>query len=83
VRTIIKDAIVERFRQLCEEEYRISYTQLARLAGVSPSTVYSMLEPERRHVSVVTIKKLCDGLELSIIEFFDCDIFRDLPQEIE
>gem|GEM_PF-62429 len=82
VRTIIKGAIVERFRQLCKE-HGISYTQLARLAGVSPSTVYSMLEPERRDVSVATVKKLCDGLELSIIEFFDCDIFRDLPPEIE
>ena len=78
----MKDAIVERFRQLCKER-GIAYTHLARLAGVSPSTVYSMLQPERRDVSAVTVKKLCDGLELSIIEFFNCDIFRNLPQEIK
>jgi len=42
-----------------------------------------MLKPGRKDVGVVTVKKLCDGLELSIIEFYDCDIFRDLPPEIE
>ena len=81
VRAIIKDAIVERFVQLCKER-SISYTQLARLAGVSPSTVYSMLEPERRDVSAITVKKLCDGLELCIADFYDCAIFRNLPPEI-
>ena len=79
---MIKDVIVERFKQLCA--YRgISYTQLARLAGVTPSTVYSMLQPERRDVSAVTVKKLCDGLEMCIIEFYDCEMFRDLMPEIE
>ena len=79
---MIKDAIAERFRQLCGER-EISFTQLARLAGVTPSTVYSMLQPERRDVSVVTIKKLCDGLEINIIDFFDCDLFRNLMPEVE
>ena len=49
----IKDAIVERFRQLCAER-NISYTELARLSGVTPSTVYSMLESKRRDISAVT-----------------------------
>ena len=79
---MIKDAITERFRQLCAER-DISYTELARLAGVTPSTVYSMLQPERKDVSAVTVKKLCDGLELCIIDFFNCDLFRNLPPEIE
>lgn len=78
----VKDAIVERFQQLCAER-GISYTELARLAGVTPSTVYSMLQPERRDISAVTIKKLCDGLDISIADFFDNDIFRNLPPEIE
>lgn len=78
----IKDAIAERFRQLCTER-DISYTELARLSGVTPSTVYSMLQPERRDVSVVTVKKLCNGLDMCIIDFYDCDLFRNLPPEIE
>ena len=79
---MIKDAVVERFKQICAER-KISFTQLARLAGVTPSTVYSMMQPERRDVSVVTVKKLCDGLEMCIIEFYDCDCFRNLLPEIE
>ena len=78
----IKDAIAERFRQLCAER-NISYTQLARLAGVTPSTVYSMLQQERRDMSVTTVKKLCDGLELCITDFFDDDLFRTLLPEVE
>ena len=78
----IKDAIAERFQQLCTER-GISYMQLARLAGVTPSTVYSMLQLERRDVSAVTVKKLCDGLDLCIIDFYNCDLFRNLSPEIE
>jgi len=78
----IKDAVTERFRQLCVER-DISFTELARLAGVTPSTVYSMLQPERRDVSVLTVKKLCDGLDLCISDFFDNELFRNLPQEIK
>jgi len=75
----VKDAIAERFKQICTER-NISFTELAR---VTPSTVYSMLEPERRDVSAVTVKKLCDGLDLYIADFYDCDLFRNLPPEIE
>jgi len=82
VGAIILGAVTKRFQELCQER-DISHTELARLAGVTPSTVYSMLKLGRKDVGIVTIKKLCDGLELSIIEFFDCDIFRDLPPEIE
>ena len=82
VRAIILAAVAERFRQLCRER-DISYTELARLAGVTPSTVYSMLKPSRKDVGVVTVKILCDGLELSMIDFFDCELFRDLLPEIE
>lgn len=79
---MIKDAIVERFKQLCADQ-GISYTELARRAGVTPSTVYSMVNPARRDVSAITIKKLCDGLDLSMTDFFDDALFDHLPQEIE
>ena len=78
----IKDAIVKRFEQLCAEK-EIKYTQLATNAGVTPSTIYSMRDPKRRDVSINTVKKLCDGLTISIIDFFDDDLFRNITQEIE
>lgn len=79
---MIKDATVERFKQLCDER-SITLTYLATQAGVTPSTVHTMVKSKRRHISIVTIKKLCDGLDISIADFFDCDLFRSLPPEIE
>ncbi len=78
----IKDAIVKRFREICKER-NIKTNELANLSGVTPSTAYSMLDENRRDVSVVTVKKFCDGLDISIREFFDSEIFDDLEQEIK
>ena len=77
----VKEAVVQRFLQLCRVR-GIRPNQLANLSGVTPSTVYSMLDPRRRDISIVTIKKLCDGLDLPISEFFRAPIFDDLEQEI-
>ena len=78
----VKEAIAARFRQLCQER-GIKINHLANLAGVTPSTVYSMMDPSRHDVSAVTVKKLCDGLEISLKEFFDAPVFDDLEQEIQ
>ena len=78
----IKSAVVARVSQLCEER-NISYTELARLAGITPSTVYSFMQPSRGDIGITTIKKLCDGLDMSIIDFFDTEDFRNLLPEIQ
>lgn len=78
----IKDAIVLRFKKLCEEN-NLKYNELATRSGVTPSTVYSMMEEQRKDLSVLTVKKLCDGLNITIIEFFDDDVFKNLEQEIK
>lgn len=78
----IKDAVAARFRALCLER-GIRPNELATRSGVTPSTVYSMLDPARRDVSILTIKKLCDGLDIAIDRFFDDDLFRNLEQEIK
>ena len=77
----VKDAVAARFLRLCRER-SMSPNELASLAGVTPSSVYSMLDPTRRNVSIVLIKKLCDGLELSLGEFFHAEEFDQLEQEI-
>lgn len=77
----VKDMVVQRFQQLCRER-NIRPNELAALAGVTPSTVYSMLDARRRDVSIVTIKKLCDGLDISLGDFFSTPEFEDLEQEI-
>ena len=78
----IKQAIVQRFQNLCKEKH-IKYNTLATNAGVTPSTVYSMMDPRRNDIGILVVKKLCDGLDITITEFFDDDLFRNLTQEIE
>lgn len=78
----IKEAIVKRIKNICLER-GIKHNELATRSGVTPSTVYSMLDPSRRDLSVITLKKLCDGLDMTITEFFDDDIFKTLEQEIQ
>ncbi len=78
----MKEAIVKRFQQLCQER-NIKYNELATLSGVTPSTVYSMMDKRRKDISAVTVKKLCDGLEISILYFFNDPLFESLEQEIQ
>lgn len=77
----VKDAVAERIRGLCRER-RIKVNELANISGVTPSTVYSLLDPKRRDVSVITVKKLCDGLGMTLGEFFSAAEFDALEQEI-
>ena len=77
----IKDVIVNRFLELCNER-KIKANELANISGVTPSTVYSMMDKARRDISIRTIKKLCDGLEITLGEFFNTPEFDALEQEI-
>ena len=78
----VKDAVVARFQGICAER-QIKINALAVQSGVTPSTAYSMMDPNRRDVSIVTIKKLCDGLDMTLGEFFSTPEFDALEQEIE
>lgn len=78
----IKEACTRRFEQICLER-KIKYNELANLSGVTPSTVYSMMDARRHDLSIITIKKLCDGLDMPIYDFFNSEIFDELEQEIE
>ena len=78
----VKDVIAKRFQQLCRER-DIRPNELATLSGVTPSTVYSMLNPVGRNISVVTVKNLCDGLGITLGDFFNTPEFDALDQEIK
>ena len=77
-----KEAVAKRIIQLCQER-NIATNALANISGVAPSTIYSMLNEKSQNPGVVSIKKLCDGLEISLREFFDSDIFDNIEQEIK
>lgn len=77
----VKDAVVLRFKDICKER-NIKYNELATRSGVTPSTAYSMMDEKRRDISITTIKKFCDGLDMTLGDFFNADVFNDLEQEI-
>ena len=77
-----KEAVAQRIIDLCAER-NIAVNALANISGVSPSTVYSMLNAKSKNPGVVSIKKLCDGLEISVREIFDCPLFDETEQEIK
>lgn len=78
----VKEAVVERFRELMAQR-NMRPNELANLSGVTPSTVYSMLDQRRKELSINVIKKLCDGLEITLGEFFNVPLFDELEQEIK
>lgn len=78
----VKDVVVKRFQELCNER-NIKINELANISGVTPSTAYSMMNENRRDISIITIKKFCDGLNMTLGEFFSTDDFDNLEQEIK
>ena len=78
----VKDVVCERFKELCEQR-NIKLNELANISGVTPSTAYSMMDSDRRDISITTIKKFCDGLEITLGEFFSTPEFDNLEQKIK
>ena len=78
----VKDATVIRFKEICRQR-GIAINELAVLSGVTPSTAYSMLDSSRHDISLITVKKFCDGLDISLQEFFTSEIFENLEPEIK
>lgn len=77
----VKEAVVARFMEILKER-NMRPNELANLSGITPSTVYSMLDSRRKELSINVIKKLCDGLDMKLGEFFSAPIFDELEQEI-
>lgn len=77
----VKEAVAARFNEILRQR-RMRPNELATRSGVTPSSVYSMLDPRRKEVSVNLVKKLCDGLEMTLGEFFGASVFDELEQEI-
>lgn len=78
----LKDAIAFRVKQLCEARNLTTYA-LAISCGVDKSTIYSILGEKSQSPEVATIKKICDGLEITLGQFFSTPEFDGLEQEIK
>ena len=75
-------AVRQRILELCAQR-GITVNRLATRSGVTQSTVNNIVSGRNHSATVATIKKLCDGLEISIREFFDSDLFDNLDQEVK
>lgn len=78
----IGEAVRERILELCRER-GITVNRLCTLSGVTQSTVNNLVNGRNRSVTISTIKKLCDGLDITIQDFFDSPLFQQLEQEIQ
>ena len=76
-----KQAVSARILELCKQR-GIAINALANSASISPSTIYSILNTKSMNPGIVTIKQICDGIDISLREFFDSPIFENLEQEI-
>lgn len=74
-------AVRNRLLTLCEER-NMSIHRLATESAVPPSTIKNILYGKSRNPGIVTLKMLCDGLGISLVEFFDTPVFRSLEQEV-
>lgn len=78
----VGEACRKRIIELCSER-NITVNKLAIISGVTQSTLNNIVSGRNNSVTVSTIKKLCDGLEMPITDFFLSDLFSDLEQEIK
>ncbi|MCQ2411933.1 MAG: helix-turn-helix transcriptional regulator [Sphaerochaetaceae bacterium] len=76
-----REIVAERILELCKQK-GITPNGLANISAVSQSTIKSILNGESKNPGVVTLKKLCDGFEITLAEFFDTEAFNSLEQEI-
>lgn len=78
----MQEAVVIRIKMLCKER-QISVNRLATISAVAPSTMKNIIKGNSRNPGVVTVAKICDGLEIPVADFFEDEIFHTLEPEIE
>lgn len=78
----IAQAVKERIEELAAQR-GLNFCRLASISGIPYSTMKSIVYNQSKNPGITTIKKICDGLDITITEFFDTQTFRDLEQEIK
>jgi len=78
----ISEAVVARLIELCEERH-ITINKISVISGVTQSTINDVVHGTTASTKITTIKKLCDGLEISVRQFFDSPLFDNLEQELK
>ena len=76
------EAVRNRILSLCGE-HEVTINKLATLSALPPSSIKNILYGKSQNPGIVTLKMLCDGLGITLSEFFDTDDFKNLEQEIK
>lgn len=79
---MIGTAVQKRILELCAEK-SITVNKLATMSGITQSTLNNIMSGRNNSTTISTIKKICDGIDINIRDFFDSKIFDDLEQEIK
>ena len=78
----VSEAVVKRLYELCKER-QLTINKVCTISGITQSTISDVVHGTTSSTKIGTIKKLCDGLDISVRQFFDSPLFDDLEQEIK
>ena len=78
----IGEAVKHRINDLCKER-NITVNKLSTICGITQSTLNNITSGRNNSATISTIKKICDGLDITIVEFFQVPLFDNLEQEIK
>ena len=78
----VGQAVRERIAELCEEKH-ITINKLTNISGITQSTLNNIMSGRNNSTTISTIQKICDGLEISVTDFFDSPLFLGIEQEIK
>lgn len=76
-----KEALQLRILQLCDER-NLTLNALGAVCGITQSTLNNIISGRNNSTNVSTVQKICDGLEIDLPTFFNCDLFRNIEQEV-
>ncbi len=78
----IGSAVRKRILELCAE-HKVTVNKIATMSGITQSTLNNIVSGRNNSTTISTIKKICDGLDITIHQFFDSPLFDNLEQEIK
>jgi transcriptional regulator with XRE-family HTH domain len=77
-----RNAVRQRILDLCETN-NITLNKLSTICGMTQSSLNNIINTGSQNPTISTITKICDGLEITVREFFDDEVFEDIEQEIK
>ena len=78
----LKEATIQRILNLCDD-HGLTLNKLSTVCGMTQSTLNNIVNGRNKSTTTSTVKKICDGLGITITDFFDDPLFQSLEQEIK